>query len=171
MLQFEKGDHVDGVIAQWHDRRPGSDVSPMAIFMRVFRLSKYLNRSIATVFRTHGLHDGEFDLLATLYRAGKPEGLTPNALRHAVVLSSGAMTNRLDRLEAAGLIQRVANPADRRSLLIRLSDEGQAVLLGCLDEYLAILHRAQAPLDQEQKRALTDGLRALLLALEEQGDD
>ncbi len=171
MYKPEAGDHVDDVLAQWRNVRPESDTSPMAIFTRVFRLSKYLNRSFAAVFRTYGLHDGEFDLLATLYRAGQPQGLTPNALRHAAVLSSGAMTNRLDRLEAAGLIQRVANPADRRSLLIRLSDEGQAVLLGCLDEYLATLHRMQAPLDQEQKRALASGLRTLLLALEEQGDD
>jgi DNA-binding MarR family transcriptional regulator len=165
------GDHVDGVLAQWHNVRPEGDASPMAIFTRVYRLSKYLNRRIAAVFRKHGLHDGEFDLLATLYRSGQPQGLTPNALRHAAVLSSGAMTNRLDRLEAAGLIQRVPNPDDRRSLLIRLSNEGQAVLLGCLDEYLATLHRMQAPLDQKQKQDLASGLRTLLLALEEQGDD
>ncbi|HBM08763.1 MAG TPA: MarR family transcriptional regulator, partial [Pseudomonas sp.] len=73
--------------------------------------------------------------------------------------------------EAAGLIQRVPNPEDRRSLLIRLSDEGQKVLLGCLDEYLATLHEMQAPLDAQQKQALAAGLRTLLLALEEGRDD
>lgn len=170
MRRFASDDHVDGVLAQWHMVRPEGDASPMAIFTRVYRLSKYLNRRIAAVFRKHGLHDGEFDLLATLYRSGQPQGLTPNALRHAAVLSSGAMTNRLDRLEEAGLIQRVPNPDDRRSLLIRLSDQGQTVLLGCLDEYLATLHRMQAPLDQQQKQALANGLRTLLLALEK-GDD
>ena len=77
----------------------------------------------------------------------------------------------LDRLEAAGLIQRVPNPEDRRSLLIRLSDEGQKVLLGCLDEYLATLHEMQAPLDVQQKQALAAGLRTLLLALEEGHND
>jgi len=169
--KLEAGDHVDGVLAQWRNVRPEDDCSPMAIFARVYRLSKYLNRRVAAVFRKHGLHDGEFDLLATLYRSGQPSGLTPNALRHAAVLSSGAMTHRLDRLEAAGLVQRVANPEDRRSLLIRLSDEGRAVLLGCLDEYLATLHRMQAPLDRAQKQALANGLRTLLLVLEEQGDE
>lgn len=171
MQKPEPGDHVDDVLAQWHNVLPECDVSPMAVFTRVYRLSKYLNRSVATVFRRHGLHDGEFDLLATLYRSGQPKGLTPNALRHAAVLSSGAMTNRLDRLETAGLIQRVANPEDRRSLLIRLSDEGRAVLLGCLDEYLATLHRLQTPLDAQQKQALAGALRTLLLSLEGQDDD
>ena len=171
MRKPKGGDHVDGVLAQWQNVRPEGDASPMAIFTRVYRLSTYLIRRIADVFRKHGLHDGEFDLLATLYRSGQPQGLTPNALRHAAVLSSGAMTNRLDRLEMAGLIQRVSNPEDRRSLLIRLTDQGQTVLLGCLDEYLATLHDIQAPLDKEQRQVLASGLRILLRALEEQGDD
>ena len=171
MRKPKGGDHVDGVLAQWQNVRPEGDASPMAIFTRVYRLSKHLNRRVADVFRKHGLHDGEFDLLATLYRSGQPQGLTPNALRHAAVLSSGAMTNRLDRLEMAGLIQRVPNPEDRRSLLIRLTDQGQTVLLGCLDEYLATLHDIQAPLDKEQRQVLASGLRILLRALEEQGDD
>lgn len=165
------GDHVDQVLAQWRDVRPDCDTSPMAVFTRVYRLSKYINRSVTTVFRRHGLHDGEFDLLATLYRSGQAAGLTPNALRHAAVLSSGAMTNRLDRLEAAGLIQRVPNPHDRRSLLIRLSPKGQRVLLGCLDEYLATLKQIQAPLEPKQRTALAGALRTLLLALEGQSDD
>jgi DNA-binding MarR family transcriptional regulator len=163
-------DHVDLVLAQWHGVTPDRDVSPMAVFTRLYRLSRFLNRSVAVVFRRHGLHDGEFDLLATLYRSGQPEGLTPNALRRAAVLSSGAMTNRLDRLESAGLIQRVANPGDRRSLLIRLSEKGQASLLGCLDEYLSALHQLQAPLDEDQRLQLAQALRTLLAPLEERDD-
>lgn len=170
MHTSDRSDHVDRVLEQWHAVTPDRDVSPMAVFTRLYRLSKYLNRNIAAVFRRHGLHDGEFDLLATLYRSGQPEGLTPNALRRAAVLSSGAMTNRLDRLESAGLIQRVANPDDRRSLLIRLSEKGQALLLGCLDEYLSALHQLQAPLEEDQRRQLAQALRALLAPLEEQDD-
>ena len=163
-------DHVDHVLEQWQTVTPERDVSPMAVFTRLYRLSKYLNRKVAAVFRRHGLHDGEFDLLATLYRSGQPEGLTPNALRRAAVLSSGAMTNRLDRLEAAGLIQRVANPQDRRSLLIRLSEHGQTLLLGCLDEYVAALHELQAPLAPAERQALAQALRTMLVPLEEQDD-
>lgn len=170
MRTSEHADHVDLVIQQWHGVAPDRDVSPMAVFTRLYRLSKYLNRRIAAVFRRHGLHDGEFDLLATLYRSGQPEGLTPNALRRAAVLSSGAMTNRLDRLEAAGLIQRVANPQDRRSLLIRLSEHGQTLLLGCLDEYVAALHELQAPLAPAERQALAQALRTMLVPLEEQDD-
>lgn len=165
-----QSDHVDLVLEQWHRVTPDLDVSPMAVFTRLYRLSKYLNRRIAAVFRRHGLHDGEFDLLATLYRSGQSEGLTPNALRRAAVLSSGAMTNRLDRLESAGLIQRVANPQDRRSLLIQLSEPGQALLLGCLDEYVAALQELQAPLAPAQRQELAQALRTLLIPLEEQDD-
>lgn len=163
-------DHVDRVLAQWQGAAPDADVSTMAIFTRLFRLSKYLNRKTATVFRQYGLRDGEFDLLATLYRSGRADGLTPEALRRSAVLSSGAMTNRLDRLESAGLIRREANPADRRSLLIRLSDPGRSVLLSCLDDYLATLRQLQAPLGAGQRDALIEALRALLLTLEERED-
>lgn len=166
MPQDPPNDHVDRLLAQWHAVEPDRDVTPMALFTRLYRLSKYLNRTVAAVFRQHGLHDGEFDLLATLYRSGEPLGLTPNALRRAAVLSSGAMTHRLDRLESAGLVQRVVNPADRRSLLIRLTEAGRSALLGCLDEYLAALHQLQAPLDPQQRRLCADALRSVLLPLE-----
>lgn len=170
MQAVRQRDHVDQVLTQWQRVAPDADVSAMAVFTRLFRLSKYLNRSTATVFRRHGLRDGEFDLLATLYRSGSADGLTPEALRRSAVLSSGAMTNRLDRLESAGLIKRQANPVDRRSLLICLSDEGQSVLLSCLDDYLVALRQLQAPLAAGQRDALVEALRMLLLTLED-GDD
>lgn len=159
-------DHVDGVLEQWQNVRPSCDASPMGVFTRLYRLSKFVDRRITAVFRQHGLHEGEFDLLATLYRSGEPQGLTPNALRSAAVLSSGAMTHRLDRLESAGLIQREPNPEDRRSVLIRLSEAGQALLLRLLDDYLATLNDLQAPLDARQKAELAGALRTLLLTLE-----
>lgn len=172
MSQFlADGDHVDGVLEQWRDVHPGCDASPMAVFTRLYRLSKYVDRRVAAVFRRHGLHEGEFDLLATLYRSGQPQGLTPNALREAAVLSSGAMTHRLDRLEGAGLIQRVPNPEDRRSVLIRLSEAGQALLLELLDDYLATLHALQTPLDDRRKTELAGALRTLLLTLEAGDND
>jgi DNA-binding MarR family transcriptional regulator len=163
-------DHVDLVLAQWRQVAPDTDVSAMAIFTRLFRLSKYLNRQTAAVFRRHGLRDGEFDLLATLYRSGQPDGLTPQALSRAAVLSSGAMTNRLDRLESAGLIGRQANPLDRRSLLISLSEQGRSVLLNCLTDYLSALRQLQAPLGADERQALTGALRTLLLSLEASED-
>ncbi|MEG3639386.1 MarR family winged helix-turn-helix transcriptional regulator [Magnetococcus sp. PR-3] len=160
-------DHVDTVLAQWRHVSPERDASPMAIFTRVFRLYKHLNKRVSHLFRSHGLHDGEFDLLATLYRSNQPQGMTPNQLRHASVLSSGAMTNRLDRLEKAGFIQRLPNPNDRRSLLIQLTETGTEKVLMLLDDYLEALHQLQAPLRQAQKRELADGLRTLLTALEQ----
>ncbi|WP_162500922.1 MarR family winged helix-turn-helix transcriptional regulator [Modicisalibacter coralii] len=169
-LGYPGGDHVDGVLRQWQSAAPDRDASPMALFTRLYRLSKYVDRRVTRVFREHGLHEGEFDLLATLYRSGDARGLTPNALRSAAVLSSGAMTHRLDRLEGAGLIRRTANPEDRRSVLIQLSAAGERLFLDLLDDYLTTLRALQAPLDDTQKQALADALRTLLLPLEATDD-
>ncbi|MDW5378680.1 MarR family transcriptional regulator [Halomonas sp. HP20-15] len=166
----ERHDHVDTVLDQWQRAAPQRDASPMATFTRLYRLFKYVDRAVAAVFREHGLHEGEFDLLATLYRSGEPQGLTPNALRAAAVLTSGAMTHRLDRLESAGYIRRVPNPEDRRSVRVRLTAAGAALLEALLDDYLACLQRLQAPLDAAQRRALGGLLRELLLPLEANDD-
>lgn len=162
-----RGDHVDMVLSQWKTVSPERDASPMAVFTRLLRLSKYVRRRVSTVFSRGGLHDGEFDLLATLYRSGKPNGLTPNELRNAAVLSSGAMTNRLDRLENAGYIGRVPNPEDRRSVLIRLTESGKELVLELLDDYLETLRDLQAALNDRQKEELTAALRTLLRSLED----
>jgi DNA-binding MarR family transcriptional regulator len=159
-------DHVDMVLSQWLDVSPDRDTSPMAIFTRLLRLSKYYTRYISKVFHRHGLNTGGFDLLATLYRNGQPQGLTPNELLDQVVLSSGAMTNRLDRLENAGLIQRVPNQEDRRSVLIRLTATGSKTMLASLDDYLEALRKLQASLTNRQKADLANALKILLLELE-----
>ncbi|ADD67555.1 transcriptional regulator, MarR family [Denitrovibrio acetiphilus DSM 12809] len=159
-------DHVDTILRQWQEILPETDTSPMAVFTRILRINKLIQHEITQVFQKHGLHDGDFDLMATLYRNDKPEGLTPNELRNSIVLSSGAMTNRLDRLEAAGRIYRVANPQDRRSILIRLTDEGRKSLDDALGEYLEVLRLLEKPLDDETRLSLTKSLRILLINME-----
>jgi len=161
-IMNNKEDHVDMILKQWAKAEPDKDASPMGTFTRIFRLYKYVSLEIAALFRKKGLHDGEFDLLATLYRCGKPEGLTPNELRSHAVLSSGAMTNRLDRLEGAGLIERVANPDDRRSVLIKITPDGLNLLQETLDGYLELLHKIESPLSSNQKENIKDALRTLL---------
>ncbi|WP_413615638.1 MarR family transcriptional regulator [Halomonas cupida] len=159
-------DAIDRLISEWCTVLPDRDPSDMGIFTRLYRIMKHVDRRVSVVFRAHGLREGEFDLLSTLYRRATNEGMTPNALCAAVVLSSGAMTNRLDRLAERDLIERVDNPEDRRSVLVRLSDKGREMMPGLLDAYLAELGAMREALDVDHADALAAGLRALLVALE-----
>ncbi|MAR71958.1 MULTISPECIES: MarR family transcriptional regulator [unclassified Halomonas] len=159
-------DAIDRLMAEWCRVLPDRDPGDMGIFTRLYRVLKHVDRRVQAVFRQHGLKEGEFDLLATLYRRDVHEGLTPNALCEAVVLSSGAMTHRLDRLASRGLVERVANPEDRRSVLIRLSESGKAMMPALLDAYLAELASMRATLADDEAAGLAAGLRQLLLALE-----
>jgi len=157
-------DHVDFVLSQWHAQCPGLDVSPMAVFSRLFRLHTLAAREADTAFRQHGLHQGEFDVLATLYRSGPPHTLNPQALVSALLLSSGAMTHRLDRLEQAGLLAREPNPDDRRSVMVSLTPQGLRVTKAVLGDYLAELEQLLAPLAAPDRKQLATLLRRLLAA-------
>lgn len=155
-------DHVDFVLAQWARERPDLDVSSMAVLSRVFRLNTLAMRDVERTFRRHGIQQGEFDLLATLYRSGAPHSLSPQQLVDALLLSSGAMTNRLDRLEQAGLVTRRPNPDDRRGIIVSLTAQGRAVLRKALDDYLAQLDALLAPLSRSDRARLSTLLRRLL---------
>jgi len=155
-------DHVDFVLTQWHHQCPGLDVSAMAVFSRLFRLHTLAAREVDAAFRRHGLHQGEFDVLATLYHAGPPHTLNPQALVSALLLSSGAMTNRLDRLEQAGLLARHPNPDDRRGVMVSLTPRGLRVTKAVLGDYLDELERLLAPLAAADRKQLATLLRRLL---------
>ncbi|WP_211166090.1 MarR family transcriptional regulator [Azoarcus sp. TTM-91] len=162
-LPGQMPDQVDKVLAQWAAAAPAVNVAPMAVMSRLFRLVKRVEKEMARRFRDHGLQEGEFDLLATLYRAGPPCALTPQQLVHAILLSSAAMTHRLDRLEAAGFVRREANPEDRRSVVVVLTGAGQAALLRALGDYLDVMESFLAPLDAADRARLAGLLKAMLL--------
>lgn len=113
-------DFVDLVLSQWTAECPGQDFSSMAVITRLFRLNAFATRNVNCGFRQHQLNQGEFDVLATLYRCGPPYAMNPQKLVAALLLTSGAMTNRLDRLEQAGLLARNPNPEDRRGTIVSL---------------------------------------------------
>jgi DNA-binding MarR family transcriptional regulator len=125
-----------------------------------------MTQPLAAIFKKYNLYDGEFDLLATLHRNKKPEGMTPNELRESVVLSSGAMTNRLDSLERAGMIARSANPSDRRSTYVSLTDKGENIVKEALGGYLEYLDGLLGVLSEEERGAGADILRKLLMQME-----
>lgn len=160
-------DDIDTFIAQWRAERPDLDdgLEAMAVFGRLGRLAALVGPAIEEVLLRHGLTTGEFDVLAALRRSGEPFTLTPTVLARMLMLSPGAMTNRLDRLERAGLVVRSVDPGNRRSTLVALSAEGRATVDAAVTEHVANEVRLLAGLDQEQRRQLDDLLRLLLATL------
>ena len=164
-------DRVDEIIAQWGRTHPDLDVSPMGVFGRLSRLSRITDRALQRTFSVHGLQHGEFDLLATLRRADtEGTGLTAGELARSAMVTSGAITNRLDRLVAKGLVTRATDPDSRRTIRVRLTTAGTDLLEAALHDHVANEHRLLAPLDADQRRALADLLRLLLEAEEDAAD-
>src|ERR1700723_198465 len=107
-------DEVDDLIAAWRQQRPDLDVAPLQVLSRVSRLARHLDIARRGAFAAHGLESWEFDVLSALRRAGPPFPLTPGALLRATLVTSGTMTNRIDRLAAAGLVRREPDPRGKR---------------------------------------------------------
>lgn len=162
-------DAIDRVLAQWQSERPQLDTLPMGIMGRMMRLIKHLETAVGELHKQHGLKMGEFDVLATLLRAGAPHQLTPSELLASMMLTSGAMTNRLDKLEQKGLVTRVHSTADRRSIEVKLSDQGLDLINTLLEEHVNIQHQLMATLTTEQQQALTALLRDWLGSFEPVG--
>lgn len=164
-------DAVDRVLAQWRTERPDLDPAPMGVVGRISRASRLLERGLAEEFAAHGLQPGEFDLLATLRRSGPPHRLTPGQLVGSAMVTSGAITNRLDRLVAKDLVTRATDPNNRRSVLITLTPAGLRLVDEVVVHHLARERRLLAPLDDADQRQLADLLRRLLEGLGDVPDD
>ena len=156
-------DLVDLVISQWTRECPSQDFAAMSVVTRVFRLNALAARNVNRSFRNYDLHQGEFDVLATLYRGGAPYALNPQKLVEALLLTSGAMTNRLDRLEQAGLLTRSPNPEDRRGVIVSLTTEGLRTIKLVLKDYLKDLNELLEPLSAAERKQLAGLLRKLLI--------
>src|ERR1700742_1791079 len=130
-------DEVDELVAAWRAQRPDLDVEPLEVLSRISRLARHLDIARRGAFADHGLESWEFDVLSALRRQGPPFQLTPGALLRATLVTSGTMTNRIDRLAAAGLVRREPDPTDKRGVLVILTEQGRtrgdAALSGLLD--------------------------------------
>jgi len=158
-------DLVDDLIQQWRRVRPdlGPGLEAMATIGRLGRLHSLARAEIEAVLAGHGVSIGEFDVLSALRRAGEPFVLRPIDLARTLMLSPAGMTNRLDRLEAAGRISRRADPDDRRSMLVELTDAGREVVDAAVTDHVANEARLLAPLTRAQRQALDHALRQLLV--------
>src|ERR1700729_2458834 len=117
-------DEVDELVAQWGAERPDLDVEPLQVLSRVSRLARHLDRARTAAFASHGLQAWGFDVLSALRRQGAPYQLSPGALLRATLVTSGTMTNRIDRLAEAGLVSRHPDPQDKRGVLVQLTGTG-----------------------------------------------
>src|SRR6266436_5947024 len=140
-------DDVDEIVARWQSERPDLDVTPLHVLSRVTRLARHLDRVRRDAFAAHGLESWEFDVLSALRRAGPPFQLTPGALLRATLVTSGTMTNRIDRLAAAGLVRREPDPTDRRGVLVILAEQGLARVDAALADLLGRERALLAGLD------------------------
>ncbi|MGV9775365.1 MarR family winged helix-turn-helix transcriptional regulator [Streptosporangium sp. NPDC003464] len=162
-------DEVDVIVSQWRHERPDLDLSAMGVFGRFSRLHTAAGRAVDEVFARHGLQRGEFDVLAALRRSGPPYVLIPSVLSATLMLSRAGMTNRLDRLEAAGLVERRLDPDDRRSFLVALTGEGRRVVDAAVSEHTANQVRLLSSLTPAERQTLDHLIRKLLSDVE--GED
>ncbi|WP_138909543.1 MarR family winged helix-turn-helix transcriptional regulator [Streptomyces chryseus] len=155
-------DPVDAITAQWAEVRPDLDTAPMAVFGRVYRVARAMGDRIDKAYDRFGIARGEFDVLATLRRSGEPYTLSPRQLSATLMLTTGGMTGRLDKLERAGLLSRSPDPHDRRGLRVTLSERGLAIVDEAVVAGLEIQHEALEGLREDQVEQLQELLRLLL---------
>jgi DNA-binding MarR family transcriptional regulator len=156
-------DEVDEIVARWQSERPDLDVSPLQVLSRVSRLARHLDRARRAAFAAHGLEIWEFDVLSALRRQGPPYQLSPGALLHATLVTSGTMTNRIDRLTAKGLVSRRPDPQDKRGVLVQLTEAGLRTVDDAFAELLAGEEALLTGLDEGQQEQLAGLLRILLV--------
>ena len=159
------GDHVDRVLQQWRAERPDLDASPMGVVGRIQRVSRMLERGLSENFARHDLQLWEFDILATLRRSGAPYRLTAGALSDSSMRTSGAITNRIDRLLARSLVTRETNPDNRRSVVITLTRNGWALIEDVLVDHVNHEEHLLACLSADEQQQLATLLRTLLVGL------
>jgi DNA-binding MarR family transcriptional regulator len=162
-----EGDHVDLVRAQWREVRPDLDTAPVAIVARIGRIANLFDQATDALMAEYGLSRSSWDVLASLRRARAPHELSPTELYRALMRSSGAMTNRLHRLEMAGLIERRPDPGDGRGRLVRLTPRGRRLVDRIAARHLENENRLLEGLSEGDRRDLAALVRKLALSLEE----
>ncbi|MDX7998490.1 MarR family transcriptional regulator [Xenorhabdus sp. Reich] len=159
-----KHDHVDRLLIQWEQQRPDLDPSSMGVIGRLCRVSKIIEQRLQHAFREHGLSTIEFDILATLRRNNTP--ITPTEMYQSVMLTSGAMSTRIEHMVQRGLIERIANEEDRRSCKVFLTSEGKALIDKAVESHLENQKNILESLTETQQEQLATLLRHWLLANE-----
>ena len=162
-------DEVDRILAAWKREAPELDVEPLRVFSRVSRLARHLDLARKEAFGAQGLEVWEFDVLAALRRSGAPYELSPGAVIHGTLSTSGTMTNRIDRLAARGMVERLPDPRDRRGVRVRLTRTGRQAVEAALTDLVASEHTLLRSLSRDDVDRTADLLRSLIAPFE--GED
>ena len=159
-------DSIEETITAWRRERPGLDLSGMALLARLERVARRLEEAQDEFFAALGLKPGWLDVLSALRRAGVPYRLTPTRLALEAMISTAGMTNRLDRLEEAGLVRRLPDPDDRRGILVELTAEGRELVDSAVDAHRGLSKRLLGGLEAREREQLDRLLRKLLTPLD-----
>ncbi len=160
-------DRVDKAINQWSQERPDLDVSSMELIGRLARIYKFAGLGMTSTFAKHGLNAANFDVLATLRRSGPPYALSPNDLISSTMVTSGTMTNRIDQLTRAGLVERIKNPNDGRSVVVSLTKAGFDLIDAAVTDHVATQEQLTSGLSKDEQKRLNTLLKKFLQSLEE----
>ncbi|MFD6530497.1 MarR family winged helix-turn-helix transcriptional regulator [Streptomyces sp. NPDC060184] len=164
-------DHVARIQAAWRRERPDLDVGPQAVIGRLHRLAALLTRELCVVYQRYGLSEGEFDVLAALRRAGAPYERAPGELAAHTMVTTGAMTKRVDRLERSGLVTRRRGDGDGRGRVVALTAAGRELIDRAFTEHMHNERRLLAALPLARAEALEDLLTTWLAELEDPRGD
>lgn len=160
------GDDVDRIVEAWRRERPDLDVAPLQVLSRISRLARRLDLDRASAFARHDLEGWEFDVLSALRRAGRPYELSPGQLVRQTLVTSGTMTNRVDRLERGGLVERRPSPTDRRGVIVQLTAQGQRTVDDAMADLLDRERSLLGELPEADRESLAGLLRRLLTPFE-----
>lgn len=164
--RHDPSDDVDAIVEAWRRERPDLDVEPLHVFSRVSRLARLLDLDRTSAFARHELEGWEFDVLSALRRAGEPYQLSPGRLVQETLVTSGTMTNRIDRLATKGWVERLPSPTDRRGVIVRLTQEGQSAVDAAMADLLSREGELLDDMSADERAALTRALKRLLAPFE-----
>jgi DNA-binding MarR family transcriptional regulator len=165
-LAMADADRIDSLVAQWTAVRPDLDVQVMAEVARLLQVARLIGERLAAKAAEYDLQVGEGDVLFTLYRAGSPHRLSPTRLADSTLVATGTMTNRLDKLEARGLVRRIPNPDDRRSLAVELTAAGRQLVERLVTEHLRNEQQMLSALTAREREQLSRLTGKLLAGLQ-----
>lgn len=161
----QQRDVVDRIVSEWAETNPSIDVSPIEVVGRISRLSRIIDRRLSENFALHDIESWMYDVMATLRRVGEPHQLSAGELVKQTMVTTGAMTNRIDRLEQRGFVRRAASETDRRSVTVQLTDAGVAKVDDVAASHYELERELVAELTPRKQEALQHSLRALLISL------
>jgi len=166
-VDSKPSDVIDTIIDDLNREMPGLDPSGMAIAGRLVVVAAKIQSKVNQILKEHGLAQWEFDVLATLRRAGAPFHRSPTSLSRSTLLSTAAMVNRIDRLESRGLVRRLLNPTDRRGIIVELTDEGKALVERVMPERLEEANRVANALSKKDRQVFESLLRSISAAVDQ----